>query len=880
MQIRELSIENFRKFRQPLRLSGLEDGLNLVCEQNEAGKSTVLEALRAVLFERHGSRSDRIRSFRPHGDDVAPTVELLFDIDGDGWRLRKRFLQNPSVELEGPNGRATGDEAEERLQALLGFARAGNRGADDDSRGALGLLWVEQGQSFILGTPGQVARRTLEEVLAGEVGAVTGGQRTTAVLQAIERSLADLQTPTGRPARRLVEAQDAMAAAAEEARVAQDELQQFDSALERLEAKRNELRRLVRELEDPEQDQRLTELDADIDRAKTATQALRTAEALLREAAGERARLEARDTARRELRDALDRAEQAVTAAGQSATDHDGVLEAARNAEADATVALRDARVALREAEEQRLSAQRAQSAYARRRALAAAFLRLDAAEKIAVDLQARRDEVAASRMTPEANAQLQSLEQAVVEASAASSAGAAVLTIDLEQSAAVVRLNGTSIRDSKRVLVTEQQTLQFDAIGTVSVTPPASGEPARARLRAAEQNLDAFLADVGCANPNEAKEAARARVEATQAVALLTAQLATSCPEDTVLGIAAGLDPLRGALAVEDRPSVQVPVAASDEQSEGDVDRVWQTARTTESEAEGRRQAALETLQEAQLAQVRLTGNVERAAAEASRLNDQLAIDIDAMADAALATALADAKAAEARAIIARDEALRAVEGLDETVLMQRRDGLRKRRERLANDRLGLVGEIAQLEERAKTLGGAGPTSRAAATAELAAEAAAAHARLKEESEMLALLVDTIRDAQREAARRFLAPVTQRVAPYIGRLLPNASITFSEDLRPTLLLRGGREEATEDLSKGTQEQLAILARIAFADLLIEKGKPASLVLDDALVFADDDRFEIMLEILAEAAQRMQVIILSCRTSAYRGLDAKRIVLA
>src|SRR3546814_19198961 len=77
---------------------------------------------------------------------------------------------------------------------------------------------------------------------------------------------------------------------------------------------------------------------------------------------------------------------------------------------------------------------------------------------------------------------------------------------------------------------------------------------------------------------------------------------------------------------------------------------------------------------------------------------------------------------------------------------------------------------------------------------------------------------------------------------------------------------------------RGTQEQLAVLTRIAFADLLIEKGKPASLMLDDALVFADDDRFEVMLDILTEAAQRMQIIILSCRTSAYRGLDANRIL--
>ena len=143
----------------------------------------------------------------------------------------------------------------------------------------------------------------------------------------------------------------------------------------------------------------------------------------------------------------------------------------------------------------------------------------------------------------------------------------------------------------------------------------------------------------------------------------------------------------------------------------------------------------------------------------------------------------------------------------------------------------------------------------------------------------MLSLLDRVIKDAQFEASRRYLAPITKRVAPYVTRLLPNASLAFNEDYTPELLIRGGREEAAEHLSKGTQEQLAVLTRLAFADLLIEKGKPASLVLDDALVFADDDRFEIMLEILTEAARRMQVIVLSCRTSAYRSLDANRLML-
>jgi uncharacterized protein YhaN len=40
----------------------------------------------------------------------------------------------------------------------------------------------------------------------------------------------------------------------------------------------------------------------------------------------------------------------------------------------------------------------------------------------------------------------------------------------------------------------------------------------------------------------------------------------------------------------------------------------------------------------------------------------------------------------------------------------------------------------------------------------------------------------------------------------------------------------------------GTREQLAVLTRLGFVDLLREQGQPAAVVLDDALVYADDSR--------------------------------------
>ena len=48
----------------PTQLGELGDGLNLVVGPNELGKSTLLDALRAVLFERYSSRAQPIMALQ------------------------------------------------------------------------------------------------------------------------------------------------------------------------------------------------------------------------------------------------------------------------------------------------------------------------------------------------------------------------------------------------------------------------------------------------------------------------------------------------------------------------------------------------------------------------------------------------------------------------------------------------------------------------------------------------------------------------------------------------------------------------------------------------------------------------------------------------
>ncbi|MGE3918891.1 MAG: AAA family ATPase, partial [Hyphomicrobiaceae bacterium] len=91
MILKSLEVANFRKFRNPLRIDGFANGLNIVVEPNESGKSTLLEALRAAFFIRHSAKTELVRSYVPNGDDVAPRVGVDFMVDGQSWSLEKQF---------------------------------------------------------------------------------------------------------------------------------------------------------------------------------------------------------------------------------------------------------------------------------------------------------------------------------------------------------------------------------------------------------------------------------------------------------------------------------------------------------------------------------------------------------------------------------------------------------------------------------------------------------------------------------------------------------------------------------------------------------------------------------------------------------------------
>ena len=196
MKLRALELDQFRKFDRPVRIQGLSDGLNLIVGPNEMGKSTLLAALVAALFEKHRSSAKTVQSFQPSRHRTAPQVSLDFEVDGRPYRIEKQFIKRPFAHLHLPDGaRIDGDDAEAELERLLAFDQAGRRSDGD----IWGVLWVAQGRSFDLPAFGDGARATLQSCLDAEIGQAIGDERGPALRAAIEAALLELVDRRGKP---------------------------------------------------------------------------------------------------------------------------------------------------------------------------------------------------------------------------------------------------------------------------------------------------------------------------------------------------------------------------------------------------------------------------------------------------------------------------------------------------------------------------------------------------------------------------------------------------------------------------------------------------------------------------------------------------------
>lgn len=85
----------------------------------------------------------------------------------------------------------------------------------------------------------------------------------------------------------------------------------------------------------------------------------------------------------------------------------------------------------------------------------------------------------------------------------------------------------------------------------------------------------------------------------------------------------------------------------------------------------------------------------------------------------------------------------------------------------------------------------------------------------------------------------------------------------------------GAMERQSQTLSRGTRDQLYLSLRLALAQEITQGQEPVPLLLDDPLVNFDDKRLAASLAMLAELASERQVVLFTCHRAQYELLQQK-----
>ncbi len=888
MKIRSIRLTNFRKFVGTVAIEGITDGVNLLVGQNELGKSTLLEAINGVIFERAKSQTDHVKSFRHFFNGTVPEVEMAFDLEGTRWIIHKRFAgqSGKAVLTNSSQRRFEDDAAEAELQRLLEFTR----GTRSGEPGIWGTLWVRQGKSF--GDPNldEAGRRTLQGCIESQVGVVTGGERGRKIPAAVEQALSELQSTRG-PRGKFKDAKDQLARVGErvsELERKRDEILGYMDSLSHQKRERKELEagwseeEHRRELEDFRG--RRTAAATKASEIEAARNAVKLAE---ERASHERAAVKARAKLAEELDPIETELKKLTKEIGHAGARRDATRLMVRAAEER----LAELRGQLRLNGDQSRKLERIRGAAALHTDMEKHEATLARAAELQAQVGILSESIGKITATDKALLRIEEAEPELSGAMAAVKAVATTVSLAIDAEAlSRVTLDGVSVSSPNMSLpVVSRSVVEIEGIGRISVEPQIKDrDTLLQRLSEAEAELRQALEAAGVASLKDARYAVAKRKALEGDLADARRQIAKLAPAEPSTKLAAGMDALQtrvrelqGKLKTEMEMLglSELPTAdhiASEITATHDKARQLNTdigaAEAAEEGPKGVLAEATESLQKLEQCLAKLRGALEAkqatlAAARAQSTDEQLASSATELTLRATGQ-----KAALTKLESDQGETVEAIE-----VRIKRLEAAGKNHQK-ALDVLNI--ETTRLNALIEANEGAGLDEALELARADQTRLEAAVKGYEDEAAVLQLLHQTLRDAEREAKALYLAPVMSRVEPYLKMLLPGADLVFDENLTISAIQRNGAAEAFDRLSDGTQEQLAVLTRLAFAELLLQQGRPATLILDDALAFSDDQRIEHMFDILMRAGENMQILVLTCRKRLFARLGATELTLA
>lgn len=868
MRIHSIELKNFRGIKH-LNVEEIPDtGVTVIHGRNEAGKTTILQAIDTLIKHKFKSKRAEVRALQPVNADVSPEVAMEFSVGPYRLKLAKRWLRQSSALLEvlSPgHDTYTGDEAESKLDEIL------DRYLD---RNLFAAMFLDQDDlhegikaAGISSVAGVLSNQTGEESEQGD-----DAEATTELMKQVDSDYERyFSLRTGAEAKELKTArQDHTEAANELAESRQalaalaDYVERFEQAQEQqrdAEAKLPEAKDEVAEYE--QQLKNIDGLQAAVDARekdeKVAQTDLELAQSQLRE----------RRKLREELQNANKNAED-INAAVASAKEKDDTekeeikklndaVDAARTRVDEARKRAKNSRSQLEQLQGQ-VKAQelRTKSAsvedYAKQ--LTETRTTLEKFGPAISDSDVQRVEKCEQDL--ELNRRLRDAAVAKLVFSAESPQNITVNGQDVEVTSA-----------ASSVELTAGLTLKIGEV-TARYEPGTGANSAQDLDREIEKLTELYEAELeklGCKNTSEVREKRDTYKELVAQRQQLEIQLNRILDGEDLEQLrvrVAALDESREA-TTEDAPDEEAIDKARAEISA--AEEAEETANNDLSNA----QAKLKPWEErpAHTALIRIESEAE----QALKLKERLAADIEnaqeKISDAELEGQFqkAEAKVQECKKAVqkAREELDAANPELSQSLAAGAQAQL-----------VNLQKQLRDAENQQNTLTGHIQMRTGVAERVEKAEAAEELARnILESIEQRAAAVKHLREVllrhQREARERYAAPFAQQLGQLAGRVF-NGNVQFhlNDDLVVEKRTLDGVAVGLEDLSGGAKEQMAILTRFAIAQLLSQGGEQgAPVMVDDALGSTDAQRIRLMATLFAEVGKDSQVIVFTCEPSRY-----------
>lgn len=910
MRLRRIELTNVRgiSHREVVLLDGdASTGVTIVEGPNESGKSTLADALDALLSYKATSQHRHVKSLKPAHRDEDP--EVTAEISAGDYRFvySKRYA-GPSkaatqtrLSVHAPRPEQhTGDEAHDRVKAIL------DETTDLDLWEALRL---PQGagldQAPLGGATGLAA--TLEQ----RTGTSALGERELGLLEAARAEYERYFTEGGnerkhpiREAREYVTEVEAELASVDE-RIAslERDVERADTIERDLPRRREhatESRRRAREFADERV--RIDELRAEVERRE---RELATAQA-------EAERLSERLAARRKLADELAEAEEAqrglaarreeverlLAQATQRLEHADAELEATRERQRRARAARERAQADL-----DHLRARDELSGVHRRleQATAARDRRREAearAHQYAVDDELLAELRAAQSALDRAQAALDAASPEVTfrAASATTITAAPTATADegvagegdTGESAAGDSVSGGSedvaAGEERHWTVHGALTLTLGEVGEVTVrSGGGTEEPATAHADA-QRRRDELLERAGVDDLDAAEEAHRERrdalAEAAEAARALERALdgeALDALDDRAARLAQQVD---GYLAERGEDP---PLPGDLDEAQRVLDEAVEAERRADASVTGP-QAQVEAARAAVEAQRREEIETRTSASEVERRCASLSAELTAareqLGDDALGEQAEAAERTRAEAVATLERARAELAAADPDTVVAQADNASEVADRAEAELAESEQELRDLRTRIATLGGEGLHESREDLLTRLTHARADLDSLLRRAAAAKMLFETLERHRAAAFERHATPLREQLVRF-GRMLhgPDFDVELDDDLRVVTRHLDGVTLAVDQLSVGAQEQLALLGRLAAAVLLADEG--GVLLFDDALGNTDPERLEAAGAALRLAGEHCQVVVLTCYPDRYRHVgNAHRVVLA